>query len=61
MTSVSDVILTHVSVQPVAEIQVAVVERQKYVSEETYTHTLITGHVIRRMRSGRGRIFNGNQ
>ena len=24
-------------------------------------HPLVTGHVIRRMRSGRVRIFNGNQ
>ena len=24
-------------------------------------HPLLTGHVIRRMRSGRVRIFNGNQ
>jgi len=48
MTSVGDVILTHVAVQPVAEIQVAVVEGQKYVSDEAYTraHTHTHQHTL---------------
>ena len=36
VTSISDVILTHITMQPVAEVDIAVIQRQNYVGDQPY-------------------------